>query len=137
MSEMDKKRFVRMSESDQTRLDKEMVIFKTKEDQKAEKIKAVENYCLHRSYQRLVPHGNKWWNEYCCQTQMIRQCILPPPLECYLKCLSNVLTPHTQEFPWLVWHAPSCNCCDCCNLFTPRSGSRATQLLLSALPFVS
>ena len=59
MSEMDKKRFVRMSESDQTRLDKEMVIFneakkirseekkmeenkKTKEDQKAEKIKAVE-----------------------------------------------------------------------------------------------
>jgi len=67
---------------------------------------------LHRSYQRLVPHGNEWWNEYCCQTQMIRQCILPPPLECYLKCLSNVLTPHTQEFPWLVWHVPSCNCCD-------------------------
>ena len=59
MSKMDKKRFVRMSESDQTRLDKEMVIYnnakkirseekkmeenkKTKEDQKAEKIKAVE-----------------------------------------------------------------------------------------------
>merc|ERR1711976_341011 len=60
MSEMDKKRFVRMSESDQTRLDKEMVIFneakktqsdekkmekieekkKMKEDQKAEKRKA-------------------------------------------------------------------------------------------------
>ena len=63
MSEMDKKRFVRMSESDQTRLDKEMVIFneakktqsdekkmekieekkKMKEDQKAEKRKAVED----------------------------------------------------------------------------------------------
>lgn len=60
MSEMDKKRFVRMSESDQTRLDKEMVIFneakktqseekkmggkqKMKEDEKAVKGKAVED----------------------------------------------------------------------------------------------
>ena len=62
MSDLEKKRFVQMSESDQTRLDKEMVIFnekkktqieekkaekieenkKKKEEQKAEKRKAVE-----------------------------------------------------------------------------------------------
>ena len=61
---------------------------------------------------------------------MIRQCILPSPLECHISSASQLCTPHTQESPWLVLHAPTCNCCDCCNLFTPRSGSGATQLLL-------
>ena len=51
MSEMDKKRFVRMSESDQTRLDKEMVIFneakKTQCDEtKMEKIEEKNHFTL-------------------------------------------------------------------------------------------